>query len=325
MSTDISPYSQIHVDPVNGYPSDKKTCGDSSGTAKYDDLVRSSALFWEKLRALLGFSTNTLKVPTVGGTSLDLHRLFVEVTSRGGIEKVIKDRKWKEVIGAFNFRNTITSASFVLRKYYLKFLYQLEHVYYFQKPASSIQSTDEAMKNLASASPNPEEGIDEPQIGCSVHGFIDGKFESGYLVTMKIGSQELKGVLYHMAKTPSQPQQTMETPASATGPSSQRRHKKRSKLALVDSQKPKCHRSGYNFFFAEQYARLKPEYHGQERSITKKIGHMWSNLTESEKQVYQDRGVKDVERYRTEMLEYKSSHESGAAAASASAAATVPQ
>lgn len=128
-------------------------------------------------------------------------------------------------------------------------------------------------------------GIDEPQIGCSVHGFIDGKFESGYLVTMKIGSQELKGVLYHMAKTPSQPQQTIETPASATGPSSQRRHKKRSKLALVDSQKPKCHRSGYNFFFAEQYARLKPEYHGQERSITKKIGHMWSNLTESEKQV----------------------------------------
>ncbi|CAA0382278.1 High mobility group B protein 10 [Arabidopsis thaliana] len=314
MSTDISPpYSQTHVEPVNGYPSDNKRCDDSSVPAKYDDLVRNSALFWEKLRAFLGLTSKTMKVPTVGGNTLDLHRLFIEVTSRGGIERVVKDRKWKEVIGAFSFPTTITSASFVLRKYYLKFLFQLEHVYYLEKPVSSLQSTDEALKSLANESPNPEEGIDEPQVGYEVQGFIDGKFDSGYLVTMKLGSQELKGVLYHIPQTPSQSQQTMETP-SAIVPSSQRRHRKKSKLAVVDTQKPKCHRSGYNFFFAEQYARLKPEYHGQERSITKKIGHMWSNLTESEKQVYQDKGVKDVERYRIEMLEYKSSHESGATA-----------
>ena len=28
------------------------------------------------------------RVPTVGGKGLDLYRLFVEVTSRGGLEKV---------------------------------------------------------------------------------------------------------------------------------------------------------------------------------------------------------------------------------------------
>ena len=28
------------------------------------------------------------RVPTTGGKALDLHRLFVEVTSRGGLEKV---------------------------------------------------------------------------------------------------------------------------------------------------------------------------------------------------------------------------------------------
>lgn len=28
------------------------------------------------------------RIPTVGGKALDLHRLFVEVTSRGGLEKV---------------------------------------------------------------------------------------------------------------------------------------------------------------------------------------------------------------------------------------------
>lgn len=32
--------------------------------------------------------TVLLRVPTIGGKTLDLHRLFVEVTSRGGIEKV---------------------------------------------------------------------------------------------------------------------------------------------------------------------------------------------------------------------------------------------
>lgn len=28
------------------------------------------------------------RIPTVGGKALDLHQLFVEVTSRGGLEKV---------------------------------------------------------------------------------------------------------------------------------------------------------------------------------------------------------------------------------------------
>jgi len=28
------------------------------------------------------------RIPIIGGKELDLHRLFVEVTSRGGIEKV---------------------------------------------------------------------------------------------------------------------------------------------------------------------------------------------------------------------------------------------
>lgn len=30
------------------------------------------------------------RVPVVGGKALDLHQLFVEVTSRGGLEKVLK-------------------------------------------------------------------------------------------------------------------------------------------------------------------------------------------------------------------------------------------
>lgn len=52
--------------------------------------------------------------------------------------QVIRDRKWKEVIVVFNFPTTITSASFVLRKYYLSLLYHFEQVYCFNKQAPPI-------------------------------------------------------------------------------------------------------------------------------------------------------------------------------------------
>ncbi|KAL0900220.1 hypothetical protein Bca101_084181 [Brassica carinata] len=166
---------------------------------------------------------------------------------------------------------------------------------------------------------------DEPQIGSVVDGVIDGEFEGGYLVTIKFGSQVLKGVLYLCAKRPRcQPQETMGTPPSGMPPASQRPAKKKARVTtVVDPQKPKCYKSGYNFFFPDLYARLKPEYHGEEMIITMMIGPMWGNLYESEKQVYKDKGVKDVERYRTEMLEYKSAHEAGASVSAA--AATVAQ
>lgn len=34
------------------------------------------------------FTSQKRRIPIIGGKELDLHRLFVEVTSRGGIEKV---------------------------------------------------------------------------------------------------------------------------------------------------------------------------------------------------------------------------------------------
>lgn len=37
---------------------------------------------------MLFYAFRLYRVPTVGGKPLDLHRLFVEVTSRGGLEKV---------------------------------------------------------------------------------------------------------------------------------------------------------------------------------------------------------------------------------------------
>ncbi|KAJ8527607.1 hypothetical protein K7X08_015058 [Anisodus acutangulus] len=56
-------------------------------------------------------------------------------------------------------------------------------------------------------------------------------------------------------------------------------------LALEDPYRPKTNQSGYNFFFAEHFARLKPSYQGQERAISKRIVLLWSLHTEAEKQV----------------------------------------
>lgn len=43
---------------------------------------------WESYAIIINLYYFQFRVPTVGGSTLDLHRLFLEVTSRGGIEKV---------------------------------------------------------------------------------------------------------------------------------------------------------------------------------------------------------------------------------------------
>ncbi|XP_048330788.1 high mobility group B protein 10 isoform X1 [Ziziphus jujuba] len=305
---------QLRSETANGFSPPLTATAKSypSATAKYEQVVQSSDLFWEKLKDFHTSFGTKFMIPTVGGKALDLHRLFVEVTNRGGIEKVIRDRKWKEVIVVFNFPTTITSASFVLRKYYLSLLYHFEQVYYFHRRVPSFSMHDNVNSNLADGLGTPEDGDAKNQLtglaglelqpGCSVTGAIDGKFDSGYLVTVKVGSQRLKGVLYHIPLNTSKSSYSLDM--------HNRRNRKKSRLALRDPSRPKSNRSGYNFFFAEHYARLKPMYYGQEKAISKKIGVLWNNLTEAEKQVYQEKGLRDKERYRTEMMEYKSSYNS---------------
>ncbi|XP_061375457.1 high mobility group B protein 10 [Gastrolobium bilobum] len=279
-------------------------------TALYQDLTRDANLFWEKLQSFHNSYGTKFKVPTIGGKPLDLYRLFIEVTSRGGLEKVIADRKWKEVILMFKFRDTITSASFMVRRYYLSLLYHFEQVYYFRKQVPPSLTPEPLNRSLVNCSTTIREGAAVNDLpvqaspvqlhGSVVPGTIDGKFDGGYVVTVSLGSEQLKGILYHVPNNVSQS-------SYAEGMSSSR-NRKRSRLALRDPSRPKSNRSGYNFFFAENYARLKPSFYGQERAISKRIGFLWSNLTEAERQVYQEKGLRDKERYRAEMLEYKSNN-----------------
>lgn len=308
--------------------------------AKYEDIVSSPKLFMgtlEKLHAVMG---TKFMIPIIGGKELDLHRLFVEVTSRGGLEKIIRERRWKEVTAVFSFPSTATNASFVLRKYYVSLLHHYEQIYFFKAQGWAPISADASQS--PSITPVPSHGLAEPVLpspesqpagiqqqrissadifpGASpasstaspVIGVIDGKFESGYLVTVTIGTEKLKGVLYEAPQTPARqvPQyfsvitnNTESTPAAPTV--HRRRRRKKSEIKKRDPAHPKPNRSGYNFFFAEQHARLKPLHPGKDREISRMIGELWTKLKENEKAVYQEKAVKDKERYRVEMEDYR--------------------
>ncbi|XP_059277360.1 high mobility group B protein 10-like isoform X1 [Lycium ferocissimum] len=314
MSNNAAPTPNEEQSQSQGYPTGPLSY--PKPEAEYQEILQNSQLFWNKLQQFSASLSSNFQIPLVAGTPLDLHRLFIEVTSRGGIEKVIRDRKWGEVKGIFRFPSSVTNASFVLRKYYLSMLYHFEQVYYFRKEEPSVSAagcfvsfSDPTDRNVSdSAAENDSAATDQcsvsynPEAGNSLVGTIDAKFDYGYVITVKLGSENLNGVLYH---TTALPQQFQKINTSAM-PS--QRIRKRRQLALKDPSRPKTNRSGYNFFFAEHYARLKPSYQGQERAISKRIGLLWSRLTEAEKQVYQEKGVRDKERYRAEMLEYKTSN-----------------
>ncbi|KAL1295591.1 high mobility group B protein 15 isoform X2 [Arachis hypogaea] len=311
--------------------------------ASYEEVANNPKLFMETLEKLHSSMGTKFMIPIIGGRELDLHRLFVEVTSRGGIEKIIKERKWKEVTATFNFPSTATNASFVLRKYYASLLYHYEQIYYFKAPGWSpaastgglqCQSSIPVPVQKAQFMP-PSSGFQSPVFqqssanaaelpeamgkssgGSQVIGVIDGKFESGYLVTVTIGSEKLKGVLYQAPQKPGLSTSHHGVLANNSGASAplgvrRRRRRKKSEIKRRDPAHPKPNRSGYNFFFAEQHARLKAHHHGKDREISRIIGELWNKLNESERVVYQEKALKDKERYRVEMEDYREKQKMG--------------
>nr|GMD34298.1 high mobility group B protein 15-like [Ipomoea batatas]GME07539.1 high mobility group B protein 15-like [Ipomoea batatas] len=308
--------------------------------ATYQDVVASPQLFMDTLQRLHASLGTKFMIPVIGGKYLDLHRLFVEVTSRGGFSKVLGEKRWKEVTTVFNFPSSATNASFILRKYYASLLHHYERIYYFNAKCWTPSSAD-ALQNVAmiTAPPcrlagTPQQLPDiqadvpvsqtvkvaketvRPPAGSEVYGVIDGKFESGYLVTVKIGSEDFKGVLYAPPNSANQVQQHQSVPQMQIVPVNstdnnaasgvvRRKRRKKCEIKKRDPARPKPNRSGYNFFFQEQHARLKPLFPGKDREISRMIGEAWNKLNEPEKAIYQDKAIKDKERYRLELEDYQ--------------------
>ena len=133
-------------------------------------------------------------------------------------------------------------------------------------------------------------------IGTVVTGAIDGKFENGYLVTVMVGTRKMRGVLYHASSNNRAPQNACVpgmmqsvglelnlsnlTPKPMVG-----RKRKKNEVFRKDPNAPRQNRTGYNFFFAEQRAKLKTVQPDKDRAISKMIGELWNKLSEDEKYV----------------------------------------
>ncbi|XP_073102990.1 high mobility group B protein 9-like [Elaeis guineensis] len=291
----------------------------------HEDVVNDKALFMDSLRRLHSSMGTKFSTPVLGGKEIDLHLLYKEVTQRGGLDKVILEKRWRDVITTFSFPPTTTSASYVLRKYYLSLLHHYEQVYFFgaQGPpippaASTLTKTQKIKVERALVSsdstvkkPRSQKISRQPQLpgkeSCSfpVTGSIHGKFEYGYLVTVKIGSETLHGVLYHVKQpgeaSSSTPLLSSLNAAATNATLTEDRRRQKRKRRGSNPAHPKPNRSAYNFYFAEQHSKLKALYPQREKEYSKMIGESWSRLTEEEKKVYQARRDEDRERYMREM------------------------
>ncbi|KAF5740909.1 High mobility group family isoform 1 [Tripterygium wilfordii] len=232
--------------------------------ATQEDVVKDHALFLDTLRRFHCLMTTKFMIPVIGGKELDLHVLYVEVTKRGGYEKVVADKKWREVGAVFRFSPTTTSASFVLKKHYFSLLYFYEQVHFFrmqgplQAPAGFFSLSIYFSKNLRFTIQNFDQSIHTIRFGLttlfmgficcsciSCIGTIDGKFDCGYLVSVKLGSEVLKGVLYHIEE-PSSSATISETCTAIvpyTGKRGRRSLRRRRTRRLEDPSYPKPNRS----------------------------------------------------------------------------------
>ncbi|KAK4803528.1 hypothetical protein SAY86_003345 [Trapa natans] len=287
--------------------------------APHDAVVKDPVVFWDTLRRFHFLMGTKFMIPVIGRKELDLHVLYAEVTYRGGYEKVVADKRWREVGNVFRFGPTTTSASFVLKKHYYCLLFHYEQVYFFKQQGplitpSSVPELSYEPKLLFRESPGDDESacsdsVGSGKAGLSAIGIIDAKFDCGYLISVKVGSEILKGVLFHpgdhLSRLPPPP---IGAQSNALVPYNHRaRHgrQRRKNRRRADPNHPKPNRSGYNFFFAEKHLKLKSLYPNREREFTKMIGESWSKLSPEERTVYQNIGLKDKERYKRELQEYK--------------------
>ncbi|KAK1388596.1 High mobility group B protein 9 [Heracleum sosnowskyi] len=248
--------------------------------ASHEEVVKAPALFRDSLRSFHSEMGIKYMVPIIGGVELDLHVLYGQVTKRGGYDKVVAEKKWREISSMFSFSPTTTSASYALRKHYRSLLYYYEQVYFFRLQGSVLTP--------------------RAPVTFEATGTIEAKTDYCYLVSMKLGSETLNGVLYHHKHSESPNKESAMMPFDLNDKRKRRRERKRKRR-----MGPKPNRSGYNFYFADKHSELKRQCPEREREFTKMIGKSWTNLSQQEKNVYNEIGVKDKERYRKELREYK--------------------
>ncbi|KAK8937497.1 High mobility group B protein 15 [Platanthera zijinensis] len=284
----------------------------AAATRSYEDVVADESLFMATLEALHRSLGTKFMVPKVGGRPLDLHRLFVEVTSRGGLQTVIRDRIWKDIIAAFNFPSTITNASFVLRKYYISLLQQYEKVYFLDNKGLISPTTGTDCGSPSVSKPN--------QVGTTDTAATNGKHfadpSSGEVVINKKPLKPQYPTETAQLKNSTKRNQQLEIGSLLRGVitgkfengyvvtaiygsekltgvlyhapfndsksrklhiSSGQRSRKRSSQSMEDSSISKSNSSN---LFIDHGAKVNSSLSTDEQTISKQLGDLWNRLTQ---------------------------------------------
>ncbi|XP_019093216.1 PREDICTED: high mobility group B protein 15-like [Camelina sativa] len=175
-----------------------------SPLATYDQVVADKDLFMSTLANLHSQMGTKFWIPKVRFEDMDLHKVFCEVTSRGGIEQIVlREQKWKDVFDTFNFPKSQRNPIFILhmRRLYYSLLHNYEIIYFFKAPGlfpTCIQISLTCYFIVTRSTTSSKTWLTKMSLSSlfSVTGFVYGKNESGYLVTFTMGSWNLEGVLY---------------------------------------------------------------------------------------------------------------------------------
>lgn len=104
-----------------------------------NDVEKSKQFREELTRYNSQFGRDSYKNPQMGGKELDLYKLFREVVGRGGYNTVLENKLWKDIVNALDISSSCTSASFLLRNHYNRYLLSYEQ-HYLKSHASLLEN-----------------------------------------------------------------------------------------------------------------------------------------------------------------------------------------
>uniref|UniRef100_A0A1I8MHJ9 ARID domain-containing protein n=1 Tax=Musca domestica TaxID=7370 RepID=A0A1I8MHJ9_MUSDO len=103
-----------------------------------EEFYRDLQLFHEKRGTIIR------NIPRITGREVDLHRLYCEVTERGGFLKVNSRDQWDEVLKELGWSEKIVNGSAGLKFIYRRYLEKYERVNYFGEDPEKIDAMEAA-------------------------------------------------------------------------------------------------------------------------------------------------------------------------------------
>lgn len=191
--------------------------------ATHEQVLVDRGLFQQTLDRLLTHLGIKLKMPKVGGAEVDLHLLYKEVTSLGGLDAVTARKQWVLVCDPFKFPASFTNKSFVIKKLYINSLHHYEQVYFHRRqgavlppplimPSGPSSPKRRRLGKAVSAAvmdplivvpdvPSSNSGstiscIKSLEAGTRFTGVIDCTVNHGHRITIQLPGQCLQGTLY---------------------------------------------------------------------------------------------------------------------------------